>query len=570
MLGELKQTGGGVYAFEPDQGETFVDLVNEANAPINERIDATIVNGVVKTYDWPEQRAVYYRSRTDKDIALTFVTSDAKNVKTSIVETLHRHARDIKHAYDLVSHGKWDVTVTPYVIESEQVKGIYQFRWDAEHVEQQMKEQNPEGWDKHVYFCGTGGGSTTLNGIAWLNSNKAWVWALSSLRVFLHEIGHMFGSEHSTNHGQEYGGWCFMAKGNHLINARHRYVIGVMDENYIAETVESGVFFLPPIEVDERDLRNGENSCIRIEANNKRYLVSSRKPREQHYLGVHTRYANSLEIHSPLGSWRAGKSDSITRIPPGEQRVLEGDIEVRHEGWHEGVAKVKVIVDGNDPGDKDYPQPLSPAPGVKIDESFSALWFCADAEQHGVALYIRGNEAMAVLLAHHPEGAHRLDNGFQSPGRQWHVLDGTVKDGYIEFPEGVIRFENADQGLFRFYLPEYGREHLKLRRLSAQRNDHAFNGIWDDGDHQFAISVLGNHIVMYELVPGESTEDWFYTEGVVTQSEPVGLVRYAVQNRFKSRQKGEIKEAGRVQLSRVGDKIEIEHGSNSWVCSKTF
>jgi hypothetical protein len=549
ILGELKLTGGGTYAFVPEKGETIVGLTNEAEAPINKRIDVDIVDNVLVSYEWVGPVVMAFKEQTRKDICLAYVVKDAADIN----KAKHAHAKKMARAVELIlslmAHGKWDVTVTPYVIQSDQVFGIYQFRWDHEDVKRQLKEQNPKDWDKHNYWCGMGGFHYTLGGIAYLNSDKAWVWAQEFLSTIIHEISHMLGASHSnSNAGTEYGGWDYMGNSSHILNAHHRCVVGLQDENYIAETEDSGTFFLPPIEVPENDLRNGEHSCIRIRHAGNRYLVASRKAREQHYYGVHKTHADSLEVHRIPGAWRGGPSESVARVPVGEKRAISEGFEIQHDGWHEGVAKVRVIIDGKIPESKDYPSPLVTTHGDPITENHSGLWDNDNYKHQGIDLFVHdGNRITGYWYTYHPHGERGSALSGKNNGKEWFVLDGEIdpetniisvtiiqtKDRILkEVGYGTLRL-SGDQLLFRSYTENYGRDHWALKRTTTPRE--APSGLYTSGKFEgYSVAKYRDenkdpiYTVYYYGYSGGNLQ-WYVYQG----DDPKNLVGYSTTGKYK-------------------------------------
>lgn len=526
--------------FETVDEQFIFDLTLNCTPPENTLIEITLEDVVVVQWDYIEQ-PLARREMSRKDIALIRVIRKGGEITDSDLGRIKKEAEELEHFMKTTNQGYWEeVKVTGYVIENRTQSGIgLSFQFNHPETTKQLKEQNPEGYDKHVYWHGRGGHVSGILGHAYLNSYKAWTYT-GGTRTVKHEQGHSFGCPHSTTKNNEYGDpTCIMAKAHAGFAAPQYRNMFQMSEGMIADAKDC--HFIVPVEVPEESVREDEHKALFVNSR----MLSKRKNNEQSILGLNDWWANdTIFVHSV----RTGDFSTISGTPEFKGSIKVGDSMeigdkiVKNVKSQDGVSMITI----DDAEQKEFPKPLDPVPWEPITKQHEGIWHNTDHAYQGIDLWVvpENNQLVGYWFTHHPQGEHSVDLHRKHNGREWYVLDGEIKDGYAEIDiiqtdndgnsevvgNGIIKF-TEDSAHFRFYTTTLGRDQWKLSKLTSKHDGSEHTGIWETGKFEgYTIARYGDQLVAYYFGYIGWQREWATFSGKDLKS----MTKYAPKSQYKS------------------------------------
>lgn len=549
------------YVFMSDNEDTHIeDVENISKAPINRRIKVEFDENKLISWEYLQQTLSFINENI-KDIALVKVVEEG-NLRPEYYTEVEKEAKDLQHFYTLTNTNKWEtVVVTPYVVENtpRQSVGLYNFRFSE--VRDQMEAQHPGKYDEHTYFHGWGGHNGNILGLAFINSDKAWTYA-SGQRTIRHEQGHNFGCNHSSTENAEYGDpTCIMAKARCGFNLSQLAKMKLIEEEDIVEAEKNSTYYIVPAEVPHTDMKTGEYKGILLKkvGTGYPYMLSTRKTSEQSYLG-YGETENVLHVHKVHPTF-SNNPRFETTINPGESKDLHG-FTVNNIVGKDGVIKVGI----DNPTSSDWPDSLPIVEGDQPEEGQSGVWHNPDFKHQGIDILIdtEREKFVGYWFTYHPQGPHTLDFPAKHNGKEWLMLDGELKDGYVDITiyslhgrerktEGVgTMVFDGDTALFRFYTKMFGRDSWNLEKLTPTKS--GTTGIWSSGKFEgYSVAQYNGGYAVYYYGHGPyNNVVWEAYQG----NDIRALPGYSITNSYKRGFPGELEELPPLNLQKVMDNSE--------------
>jgi hypothetical protein len=360
-----------------------------------------------------------------------------------------------------------------------------------------MRAQYPDDptvVDRHNYWHGYGGFRSGILGLAHVNGRKAWTYS-GGQRTIRHEQGHNFGCPHSKTPYNEYGHpACVMAKARCGFCTSQRMHMNLVRDEFTDRCNDSGVFFLAPVECNDRDIRQGEIKSLWLPGPGRSgYVLSTRKPQEQHPNGPSGIEVGEIMVERSIVP---GEVVYEGTIKEGKKREV-GGMDVHNAGVVDGTVKVVV---GSNAEPRQWPTAMSMPAGDMITEAYSGVWHNPNYKHQGIDLFVdsENGQITGSFFTHAPEGKKRefIGSVIDVPTPRWYVADGWIdsETGIADCTiystharerkvqgRGTIRI-SAREMLFRFHTKGLGRDSWRMEMATPTRKSPS--GIFESGTHE--------------------------------------------------------------------------------------
>jgi len=319
-------------------GQHFMDSID-----VSEHPDVALEEDLVvelygqRLVSWaPDPRMPRAGSSSRKDIALVRVLGAGDEIEDRHHKEMRDWAKRMQDEYRRLARGQWEVTVTPYVIHNKEGGSTGLRGMDWRYMREQIKKVNPD--NRHNYWHGVGGFSSTACGVAWVRGNEAWTYPACSYKTAIHEQGHNFGLGHAGSRTAQYGertAWQGTGSQRDDSNTPHLAKLGLIEDDRIEtlSDLQSGTFYIAqgtthPLALPEGVLkqveirRDGTPKVLSVSYHDGR--VDIHKPR--------TDTARTFTYTARLESLKTGErfeefgvSVEVTSISGGVARVVIND-----------------------------------------------------------------------------------------------------------------------------------------------------------------------------------------------------------------------------------------------------
>lgn len=442
---------------------------------------------------------------------ITFKEGDpplTEEALTKYQKQIDNHARIIKAYYRRYAGHVWDVEVRGYVMMgNENAHPPYYAQNDI----RAFMSENPELFEDFApnYFHVQGGYSQGYCGQGNLPGNRSvtYINYACGTKTMIHELGHNFGLHHASTHTTgnpdaeppvpdkivEYGDKTSVMSSTQSItglNSVEMVRLGLeMDrETLVVNTTQQ--VFIAPIELSERDMREGEWQNVRVGDGAEPYHVSIRKAQENGWF--YSTY-RSDEATAFVHHYKRDRHSirMLADIKEGGGKTLPTGVRIEHKGYENECARINIIFNG-EPAPEDKPFPTGfpvPMDTVYVAPEHNGAWY--DPKHTGEGFDFQIKEDKMVLYWYTYNHDHRTrrffyatapitgDTGpvkfdiFTTDGGTWD--DPTQADRSVPAGTGQLYFYDGQNGVFHYDAPNYGRGSIELIPV-ALSSGHPSNG----------------------------------------------------------------------------------------------